>query len=39
KRLHNDIPDSELIILEGCGHNPPEERPAEIADALERLQL
>ncbi|NOY74922.1 MAG: alpha/beta hydrolase, partial [Kiritimatiellaeota bacterium] len=29
KRLHNDIPDSELIILEGCGHNPPEERPAE----------
>jgi pimeloyl-ACP methyl ester carboxylesterase len=37
KRLNKDIPNSKLRIIEKCGHNPPEEKPAEIADALEEL--
>jgi pimeloyl-ACP methyl ester carboxylesterase len=37
-RLHRDIPGSRLVIIDGCGHVPQEERPAEtwapIADFL-----
>lgn len=37
ERLHNDIPDSKLVVIENCGHNPPEERPGEIADVIESI--
>lgn len=26
-RLHRELPDSELVVLDQCGHVPPEERP------------
>ena len=29
ERLLSELPDARLVILEGCGHNPHEERPAE----------
>jgi len=33
--LHDDLPGSRLKIIEKCGHNPHEERPAETYAALE----
>ena len=35
QRLHQDIPGSRLKLVERCGHNPHEERPAETFAALE----
>jgi len=32
--LHRELPDSELHVLEGCGHCTPEERPGELAALL-----
>ena len=29
ERLHRDLPDSRLVIIPDCGHNPHEERPPE----------
>jgi pimeloyl-ACP methyl ester carboxylesterase len=37
QRLHEDLPGSRLEIIEGCGHNPHEERPAETYAAMERF--
>jgi len=35
RRLHEDLPASRLTIIERCGHNPHEERPAETYAAME----
>lgn len=32
--LHRELPDSELHVLEGCGHCTPEERPGELSALL-----
>ncbi len=34
---HERIPGSRLEVLRGCGHNVPEEKPAEVLDAIERF--
>jgi pimeloyl-ACP methyl ester carboxylesterase len=31
------VPDSRLVVLDGCGHCPQVQRPAEIADLLVTL--
>ena len=40
ERLHRDLPNSELVVLDECGHVPPEERPEDslevVADFLGR---
>ncbi len=36
-RLRQAIPGSTLELIEQCGHFAPEERPAEVADALLRF--
>ena len=42
-RLHREIPASRMVVIDACGHNPHEERPAEtctaIADFLEGHRL
>jgi len=35
RMLHDDLPGSRLKIIENCGHNPQEERPAETFAAME----
>ncbi len=35
--LHRDLPDTELVLLEGAGHMPHHTHTAEIVEALERL--
>jgi pimeloyl-ACP methyl ester carboxylesterase len=35
RMLHEDLPGSRLKIIESCGHNPHEERPAETFAAME----
>ena len=37
RRFANEIPDAELMVLEDAGHFPHEERPAEVAQVLERF--
>ncbi len=34
KRLQSEIPGSRLVVIADCGHNPPEERPAETFAAI-----
>ncbi len=34
-RLHGDLPRSQLKVIENCGHNPHEERPAETFSSIE----
>jgi pimeloyl-ACP methyl ester carboxylesterase len=34
EELHRELPDSELHVLDGCGHCTPEERPHELAALL-----
>jgi pimeloyl-ACP methyl ester carboxylesterase len=34
RRLAELIPGAEFVPLEGCGHSPPEEAPAALADAI-----
>ncbi len=34
RRLHGELPGSELRVIPGCGHAPAEERPAELLAAL-----
>lgn len=34
ERLHRDLPDSELVVLDRCGHVPTEERPEESLEAV-----
>lgn len=34
ERLARDLPDARLVILEGCGHVPPEEKPEECLEAI-----
>jgi pimeloyl-ACP methyl ester carboxylesterase len=36
-RLHNDIPDSQLVIIERCGHDPPEERPEQVIEVMQKF--
>jgi pimeloyl-ACP methyl ester carboxylesterase len=36
-RLHEDLPASRMKIIESCGHNPHEERPAETFAAMEEF--
>ena len=33
-RLHGDLPGSQMKIIDNCGHNPHEERPAETFSAM-----
>ncbi len=35
QKAAQQIPQAELVILRGCGHWPPRERPEEVAEALE----
>jgi len=35
--FERDIPDSELVLIEGSGHYPQEEQPAAVVEALERF--
>lgn len=37
RRLKGDLPRAELVVLERCGHMPPEERPRASVAALERF--
>jgi pimeloyl-ACP methyl ester carboxylesterase len=37
RMLHDDLPGSRLKIIERCGHNPHEERPAETFAAMEEF--
>jgi pimeloyl-ACP methyl ester carboxylesterase len=37
RRFADDIPDAELIVLEGTGHYPHDERPADVIHALNRF--
>jgi pimeloyl-ACP methyl ester carboxylesterase len=37
RMLHDDLPGSQLKIIERCGHNPHEERPAETFAAMEEF--
>jgi pimeloyl-ACP methyl ester carboxylesterase len=38
-RFHEDIPNSELKVIDNCGHIPQEEKPSETADAIERFLM
>jgi pimeloyl-ACP methyl ester carboxylesterase len=33
-RLHDDLPNSRMVIIERCGHMPQEERPNDTARAI-----
>jgi len=36
-RLHQAIRNSQLIVLEHCGHDPPDERPKELMEAIRKF--
>jgi pimeloyl-ACP methyl ester carboxylesterase len=36
KRLARDLPNSRLLVIDDCGHEPHEERPAEVIAALKK---
>ncbi len=37
QRFADDVPDAELVVLEGTGHYPHEERPADVIRAMNRF--
>jgi pimeloyl-ACP methyl ester carboxylesterase len=36
-RLHHDLKNSQLVILDRCGHDPPEERPARVLAIMQKF--
>jgi len=36
-RLHQAIRNSRLVVIERCGHDPPDERPAELTEAIQEF--
>ena len=36
-RLHNDIKNSQLVIINRCGHDPPEERPEKVIEIMQKF--
>lgn len=36
-RLHNDIKNSQLVIIDRCGHDPPEEKPEKIIEIIQKF--
>jgi pimeloyl-ACP methyl ester carboxylesterase len=36
-RLHNDIKNSQLVIIDRCGHDPPEERPEKVIEIMQKF--
>jgi pimeloyl-ACP methyl ester carboxylesterase len=36
-RLHRAIKNSQLVIFDRCGHDPPEECPKEVLEAIQRF--
>lgn len=36
-RLHNDIKNSQLVIIDRCGHDPPEEKPEKVIEIMQKF--
>jgi pimeloyl-ACP methyl ester carboxylesterase len=36
-RLHNDLENSQLVIVNRCGHDPPEERPERVIEIMQKF--
>jgi len=36
-RLHDDLKNSQLVIIDRCGHDPPEERPEKVIEIMQKF--
>jgi pimeloyl-ACP methyl ester carboxylesterase len=36
-RLHKDLKNSQLVIIDHCGHDPPEERPERVIEVMQKF--